>query len=184
MSLTKLILYKIIILIRRYKMEQEFYSRYNTFLPRGSVVKSISSIIIGENFSLGENCFIYCQDPENNSSLRIGSRVALNNGVTINSDFGGRIEIGNNVIIGPDVIIRAANHNYSDPEKYIRDQGHISGKIIIEDDVWLGARVVVVPDVRIGKGSVVGAGSVVTRDIPSYSVAVGVPAKVIKQRAS
>lgn len=183
MKLMRLIFYKIVDIFRRFKMEHEFYSRYNTFLPRGSVVKRISSIVIGDHFSLGENCFIYCQDPENGSSLRIGNRVALNNGVTINSDFGGQIVIGDNVIIGPGTIIRAANHNFKNPEKYIRDQGHISGEIIIEEDVWLGANVVVLPNVKIEKGSVIGAGSVITRNIPPYSVAVGVPATVIKKRS-
>ena len=94
----------------------------------------------------------------------------------------GEIFIGNNVLIGPYCILRAADHEFRNPNKLIKEQGHRSGRIVIEDDVWLGARVTVLKDVTIGKGSVIGAGSVVTKDIPPYSIAVGVPAKVIGKR--
>ena len=163
-------------------MAYQCYRQYGINLPHGSVVNDISAIKIGDGFTLGENCFLFCQDPDAGSSLTIGNRVALNTGVTINADFGGEIDIGDNVIIGPDVVIRAANHIYKEPSVCIRDQGHEPGYIIIEDDVWLGARVIVLPNTKIGKGSIIGAGSVVTRSIPPYSVAVGTPATVIKHR--
>jgi acetyltransferase-like isoleucine patch superfamily enzyme len=71
---------------------------------------------------------------------------------------------------------------YTDPDKYIKDQGITAEGITIEDDVWLASNVVVVDGVTIGKGSVVGAGAVVNKSLPPYSVAVGVPAKVVKDR--
>ena len=58
----------------------------------------------------------------------------------------------------------------------------MEGKIKIEDDVWIGSNVIILPNINIGKGSIIGAGSVVTKNIPEYSVAVGVPARVIKNR--
>lgn len=114
--------------------------------------------------------------------VSIGDGVSLNTGVVINASDGGLIEIGNDVLIGPYCVLRAANHVFSDPSKPIRMQGHAAGRIVIEDDCWLGSHVVVTSNVTIGKGSVIGAHSVVTHDIPPYSVAMGVPAVVKKIR--
>jgi acetyltransferase-like isoleucine patch superfamily enzyme len=94
----------------------------------------------------------------------------------------GGVRIGDGVYTGTQVQIAAVNHVYADPDKYIKDQGITADGITIEDDVWLASNVVVVDGVTIGKGSVVGAGAVVNKSLPPYSVAVGVPAKVIKDR--
>jgi acetyltransferase-like isoleucine patch superfamily enzyme len=94
----------------------------------------------------------------------------------------GGVHIGDGVYTGTQVQIAAVNHVYSDPDQYIKDQGITAEGITIEDDVWLGSNAVVVDGVRIGKGSVVGAGAVVNKDLPPYSVAVGVPARVVKNR--
>ena len=72
------------------------------------------------------------------------------------------------------------NHNYQDKSKLIRNQGSDIKPVIIEDNVWIAARSIILPGVEIGKGSVIGAGSVVTRSIPPFSVVVGNPAKLIK----
>jgi acetyltransferase-like isoleucine patch superfamily enzyme len=94
----------------------------------------------------------------------------------------GGIQIGNDVYTGPMVQIVAVNHVYADPDRPIRQQGVTAQGIVIEDDVWIGAGVTVVDGVTIGRGSVIGAGAVVTGDIPPYSIAVGTPAKPIKDR--
>lgn len=95
----------------------------------------------------------------------------------------GRITLGNGVRIAAHSMLIAANHNFADPAKPIHKQGVTPAPITIEDDVWIGGGVHILAGVRIGTGSVVGAGSVVTKDIPPMSVAVGVPARVIKTRA-
>ena len=77
--------------------------------------------------------------------------------------------------------MRSSDHKFSKNE-IIKNQGHITGKIIIEDDVWLGANVVVLKDVIIKKGSVIGAGSVVTKSTEMYSINAGVPSKKITER--
>jgi acetyltransferase-like isoleucine patch superfamily enzyme len=97
-------------------------------------------------------------------------------------DATGRITIGNDVRIAPYVAMIATNHRFDRMDVPIRSQGHQFGAITIGDDVWIGAHVIVTAGVTIGSGSVIGAGSVVTHDIPPYSVAVGAPARVIKQR--
>ena len=77
-----------------------------------------------------------------------------------------------------------ANINIVYISRPINEQGHSPGVILIEEDVWLGSHVTVLPNVTIGKSSIIGSGSVVTKDIPPFSIAAGVPAKVIKNRKS
>jgi acetyltransferase-like isoleucine patch superfamily enzyme len=112
--------------------------------------------------------------------LTLGDNVSLNEYVWINAVGG--VEIGNLVRIAPYTCIVSFNHEFKDPNVPIKFQEKKLAKVVIEDDVWLGAHVTVTAGVRIGKGSVIGAGSVVTQDIPSYSIAVGVPARVIEKR--
>jgi acetyltransferase-like isoleucine patch superfamily enzyme len=114
------------------------------------------------------------------SKISIGDNVAINRGCEFYTSFlvkGGEITLGNNVVLSPNVRIYAIGH---DP-KTERLEG-VAGPVVIEDDVWIAANSVLLPNVRVGRGSVVGAGSVVTKDIPPNSIAVGIPAKVIKKR--
>lgn len=115
-------------------------------------------------------------------SIDVGSGTAFNIGVHINASCGGNISIGSHCPIGPGVVLRTANHIFTNAELNIQDQGHAFADIIIEDDCWIGANSIILSGVHIGKGAVIGAGSVVTKNIPSMAVAVGVPAKVIKYR--
>jgi acetyltransferase-like isoleucine patch superfamily enzyme len=95
---------------------------------------------------------------------------------------GGQVTIGNDCLIASHCSIYANNHIFANPHQKIRDQGSTNEGIIIEDDCWIGSGVRIVDGVTISKGSVIGAGAVVTKDIPPFSIAVGVPARVIKQR--
>jgi galactoside O-acetyltransferase len=113
-------------------------------------------------------------------NIEIGSNFSSNGNVRLYAD-NGKIVIGNNVLIGPNCVLRSSDHKFSKNE-IIKNQGHIPGKIIIEDDVWLGANVVVLKDVIIKKGSVIGAGSVVTKSTEMYSINAGVPSKKITER--
>jgi len=89
---------------------------------------------------------------------------------------------GDNVICGPRVSFHAENHVYTDPNTPIRLQGVTRRGIVVEADCWIGAGSMILDGVRIGRGTVVAAGAVVTRDVPPYSVVAGVPARVIKSR--
>ena len=93
----------------------------------------------------------------------------------------GKIILGDNVILGPGVMMFGFNHQMK-PEQTIVSQGFDDGDIIVGNDVWIGGNVTVVAGVKIGDGCVIAAGSVVTRDIPPYSIAGGVPARVLKSR--
>lgn len=94
----------------------------------------------------------------------------------------GQITIGDDVRIAPHVLMFAANHNFDDLTRPIHGQGLTHEPITVEDNVWLASRVVLTAGVTIGTGSVIAAGAVVTKDIPPYSVAGGVPARVLKSR--
>jgi len=85
-------------------------------------------------------------------------------------------------MVGPNVVIRASNHGAERIDVPMWDQGHTGGRIVIGDDVWIGANAVIVPNVTIGSHVVIAAGAVVTRDVPDYAVVAGVPARVIADR--
>ena len=112
--------------------------------------------------------------------VSIGPRSSLNQGVIIDG-FGG-VSIGTGVRIAPYVCINTADHAFGDPDIFIMDQGFVTRPVVIEDDVWIGSGVHVNKGVTIGKGAVIGSGAVVTHDVPPYSVAAGVPCRVIKSR--
>ena len=108
-------------------------------------------------------------------NIKIGKRVFINAGCQF-QDQGG-IEIGDDVLIGPQTIIATLNHD-PNPEKR---GGMIPKPVRICDKVWLGARVTICPGVTIGEGAIVGAGAVVTKDVPPRTVVAGAPANIIKE---
>ena len=93
----------------------------------------------------------------------------------------GPVHIGNNVILAQHVVLSGLNHGFQDPEIPIVDQPCSTGLIRVMDDSWIGANVVVTAGVTIGKHAVVAGGSVVTKDVPDYTVVAGNPARIIKQ---
>ena len=161
----------------------------NVFIHKSSLISPDARINPRKGkISIGESCVI-----APNAVLQGNIRMGNNCSVQYNSlligyggpnDTEGFITIGNNVRIAPNVMIISANHIFSNPDVPIRLQGMDIAPITIEDDVWVAGGVHITAGATIGKGSVIGAGSVVTRNIPPYSVAVGVPAKVIKQRTA
>jgi acetyltransferase-like isoleucine patch superfamily enzyme len=121
----------------------------------------------------------------------IGSNFVCSEYAVVNPSDSLGIYIGDNVMLGPRVYIRAANHNFSNLTKPINDQGHQYAtlnyldknySVVIEDDVWIGANSIILSGAKIGKGAIIGAGSVVTREIPANCIAAGIPARVIRMR--
>lgn len=125
-----------------------------------------------------------------NVNIERGAYFGLNIEIGDNSGIGtnarlvttGGITIGRNVMMGPDVMIFTQDHEHCDVLRPMAEQGYHVAHVAIEDDVWIGARVIILAGVRIGRSSVIGAGSVVTRDVPSFSVIAGNPAVVRKRR--
>ncbi len=145
---------------------------------------SRQKIIFGERVSIGKFAIIR---PTNGYGGEIGEGLRIGN----NSNIGpycyigcsGHIEIGNNVMMSPRVSIYAENHVFSRTDIPMKEQGVEKQFVKIGDDCWIAANSIILAGVTIGKGSVIAAGSVVTKDIPPYSVAAGVPAQIIKQRS-
>lgn len=109
--------------------------------------------------------------------------IGDNSGIGINSKLYGEVEIGNNVMMGPECVIYTRNHEYSRTDIPMNMQGFSeSKKVVIGNDVWLCGQVIILPGVTVGDHSIVGAGSVVTKDVPEWSVVGGNPAVVLKRR--
>ena len=121
----------------------------------------------------------FCKHIHIASDLIIGDRSGIGEGALIERF----VRIGSDVMMGPDCKIYTSNHEYSDTETPMILQGMRPAEpVVIGDDVWIGANVIILPGVRIGDGCVIGAGSVVTSDTPPYSVSAGNPCRVIKSR--
>lgn len=140
-------------------------------------VRPLRRIRIGPGAAISPNAaFSNPERIEIGANFRIGARGALWAGPAE-----GRIVIGDDVMLGPDVLVTAASYRYDDGRpvtKQLMDEADV----IIGDDVWLGAKVIVLPGARIGEGVIVGAGSIVKGAIPPFSVAVGAPARVVAER--
>lgn len=114
-----------------------------------------------------------------NSQVSVGDY----SGIGVNCEINGPVKIGNYVMMGPEVVIYTRNHTTSRTDIPMQKQGFDDVKpVIIGDDVWIGRRAIILPGVKIGEGCIIGAGAVVTKDTPPYSVVVGNPARVVKIR--
>jgi len=110
-------------------------------------------------------------------------RIGDNSGIGINAKVPNDIVIGANVMMGPDVIIFSQNHVFDKTDIPMIRQGMAKKeKVVIGDDVWIGERVIIMPGKSIGRSSIIGAGSVVTKNIPELVIAAGNPAMVKKSR--
>lgn len=179
----KVLIFFLKILNRQYKSlieSYQFFAKFGFVPPRNVIISNVQKIEIGKDFRISQNCQLICQHPD--SSLKIGDNVSVNYDVMINSDGGGSIIIGNDVLIGPKTVIRAANHGASDLGVNINKQPHVPGKIVIENNVWIGANVVILPDVHVHSGAVIAAGAVVNKNVGENEIVGGVPAKLIKKR--
>ena len=123
---------------------------------------------------------------EHNARFHSGASIAIgdNSGIGINCRIPSNLSVGKNVMMGPDVVILAKNHNFSDITIPMIQQGYSEAeKVIIKDNVWIGARAIILPGISIGTGSIVGAGAIVTKDVPPSAIVGGNPAKIIKFRS-
>ena len=151
------------------------------------IYMGLNNVSIGNNFRAGERLklrtFNNWEGKTYTPSIVIGNNVNIETECHISSI--NQVSIGNNVLIASFVYISDHTHgNVNDIEASLlpplQRPLYSKGPVIIEDDVWLGEKVSVMPGVHIGRGAIIGANSVVTKDIPAYAIAVGSPAKVIK----
>lgn len=131
-------------------------------------------------YDFGEGCLIFSQ-VKIKGKVKIGRDCALSSGCILAGHTSG-ITLADNVMIGPYTVLIAFEHGFKNLNIPMRKQAKEANPIFIEDDVWIGANCSITSGVTIGHGCIIGAGSVVTKDIPPYSIAAGVPARVIKKR--
>ncbi|GGZ19753.1 hypothetical protein GCM10007049_10360 [Echinicola pacifica] len=168
-------------------------------------IRQARYLSVGRNFILQDNCEINCLSqrgivfgdkvtvgsyaiirPTNlyGGEAGVGLKVGNNSSIGAYAYIGcsGWIEIGENVMMSPRVSIYSENHNFSSVNLPMKEQGVTRSFVKIEDDCWIASNSIILAGVTIGKGSVVAAGSVVTKDVPPYSIVAGNPAKIIKSR--
>lgn len=179
--------YGLLRLIKDYLFTLIFF-RGSRIIRRPHYIRGKRHIFFGKGFTAGVNLRIDAMPREEQKKicLEIGNFVEVNDYVHIGAIES--VKIGNNVLIASKVFITDHNHgNYrgeelhDNPDVLPRDRKWYSSPIVIEDNVWIGENVSILPGVTIGKGSIIGALSLVNRNIPPYTIAVGIPAKVIKK---
>lgn len=136
-----------------------------------------AKLIIGKNTSIDRLCEIIV---EADSELIIGDNVFI--GSHSNIRVTGKMRIGHNCRLAQFVSLINGNYGFMDRNTLIKDQPYQKGFLLVEDDVWIGVSATILPNVTIGKGAVIGAGSVIVKDVVEYSVVVGNPQKLIKLR--
>jgi acetyltransferase-like isoleucine patch superfamily enzyme len=152
---------------------------HNVELRRNIELRAHKSakLILGNNMRIDRGVRIIAmngKDVDIHDGTRIGLYVVMNGGDTI--------DIGKNVLISGFVYLQTSLHEYKNKEESIKEQGYRYGKIIIKDDVWIGAHAVILPGTILGKGSIVGSNAVVNINVNQYEIVGGVPAKTIKER--
>jgi acetyltransferase-like isoleucine patch superfamily enzyme len=170
------------------RLRQDWWARGVSISPQATIrLGKYADLEIGAGSMIGPYSLLDLQDnpfreTPSPSVLKIGRRTAINEFNNIRA-AGGTVVIGDSCLISQFVSIVVTNHAMA-REMCVRDQPWdlSRNEVRIGDDVWIGTHAVILPGVTIGTGSVIGAGAIVTSDIPEYAIAAGVPAKVIKYR--
>lgn len=175
--------------IRWYQEKRKFYAcGNNSRVGLGGHFQGHKFITIGDGFSGGKNVSIEAWESYHGFStgyephLKIGNKVSIMDNCQISCAYS--VTIGDGVLMGNNCFITDNFHGNGEPEELdippAERRLFIKGAVCIKKNVWIGRNVSIMPNVEVGEGCIIGANSVITKDIPPYSVAVGVPAKVIK----
>jgi acetyltransferase-like isoleucine patch superfamily enzyme len=150
-----------------------------TFWPGGILFSNFRSFLFRlMGCEIGKSCVI---EPGIDVGLRplfiIGNFCQINKMVTLRN-----AQLGNHVLVAPKVTILDRQHNFSNLNLPISQQGATKKSVRIEDNVWIGQNAIIMPGITIGESAIVGAGSIVTKDVPPYAIVGGAPAKIIRYR--
>jgi maltose O-acetyltransferase len=139
--------------------------------------RHVLGVAVGRGSAVQMGCYVWFYGPRQmrQGGLRIGERTLINRGCTL--DARGGLEIGDDVSVSAEVMLLTADHAYDAPGFTLEERPTVIGS-----KVWIGVRAIVLPGVTVGHGAVVGAGAVVTRDVPPLTVVAGAPARIIGRR--
>lgn len=143
-------------------------------LKKISIPRQWEDIQIGRDATLDDGVVLLCSGPPKKGKISIGERCYINRHTMI--DAHDQIEIGPDCMLGPFCYITDGDHGRNCDGR-LADQGIVAAPVVLEDNVWVGAHATILKGVRIGRHAVIGAGSVVTKDVEAFSTVVGVPAK-------
>ena len=145
-------------------------------------VRSPERLTFGKGVIIDSGVLLHCggmQWSDGKGGISIGDSSYIGPNSVL---FGaGGIEIGAGVLISPGVVITSHQHTFAEAHRWMREQPSEFSPVVIEDNVWIGSNATILPGLRIGSGSVIGAGAVVTRNVPPKTLCVGVPARAIRQ---
>ena len=164
------------------------YKLFFAWLPATNNTLTISKLIRRVRSFIACGCFDYHGKNINiekgaDFGRGMGISIGDNSGLGVNCVVRGPLKMGANVMMGPEVQIMTGKHNTTRTDIPMNQQGFLPlEEVVIGNDIWIGTKVIIMPGVTIGNGSIIGAGAVVTKDVPDYAVVAGVPAKVIKYR--
>jgi acetyltransferase-like isoleucine patch superfamily enzyme len=152
-------------------------SRFPSYSIRRAWYQQVMGIEMGRGSAVQLGCYLWSYGPRSNRRLRtrIGARSVINRGCCIDVRTG--LTIGDDVSISPEVAILTTQHDLNDPEFAL-----LGKRVVIEDHVWIGMRAMVLPGVTIGRGAVIAAGAVVTKDVAPLDIVAGVPARPVGRR--
>jgi len=154
----------------KYYIATYWVAHWPSFRLRHWYYRRVMGYPIGRDSSLHMGLFV------TGRNIEIGNNVVINRRVYLDGRIG--IKIGNNISISPEVYILSMEHDPNDPMFATR-----GGVVVIDDNVWIGARAMILPNVHVGEGAVVAAGAVVTKDVDPYQIVGGVPARLIGNRS-
>lgn len=152
-------------------------SRLPSFALRRLWYARVLGVSFGEHAGIHRGCYVWFYGPGQmrRGGLSLGAYTRVNRDCCL--DARGSLRIGDNVSISPEVAILTASHRVDDPSFRVETR-----PVVIEDHVWVGTRALILPGVTLGRGSVVAAGAVVTRDVPPLAIVAGVPAREVGRR--
>lgn len=165
----------------RIRFADQIHLGRGVYLDHGAYLHACpNGIKIGAESFVMKNAILHVYNFRDlpNAGITIGERSLIGEGCILRGQGG--IQIGNDVYLAPLVQVLAINHVYHDMTRPISTQGITAQGIVIEDGAWIGGGAIILDGVRIGRNAVIGAGAVVTKDIPDYTVAVGNPARIIR----
>lgn len=159
-----------------------FYAATAKWLPQSTHSKTAMKI---RGFFARRICASVGSKINIEKGATFGNRTWIGNqsGIGVNCELHGEVHLGDNVMMAPECVFYTRNHAFDRTDIPMCEQGEQEERpIVVEDDVWFGRRSIIMPGVHIGQGCIVGAASVVTKDIPPYSIVGGVPATIIRAR--